>query len=176
MRQFLHSPSPSPASSSQPQPHVSSRCPHPLAAASTTIAFSLILFLLVCFRKITRKRTAPESDSKPSHRYSYSILRQATDSFSSTRRYGQGGSGSVFFGTIPHTRQDVAVKLMDSGSLQREREFQNELQSDSPLVVSMLGFSSDATLTSDRPVSVDFRPACGLAWVGCQSISRAGVN
>ncbi|KAM1135844.1 hypothetical protein ACFX13_034763 [Malus domestica] len=65
MRQFLHSPSPSPAASPQPQPHVSSRCTHPLAAASTTIAFSLILFLLVCFRKITRKRTAPESDSKP---------------------------------------------------------------------------------------------------------------
>ncbi|KAM1029355.1 hypothetical protein ACFX13_042571 [Malus domestica] len=147
MRQFLHSPSPSPAASPQPQPHVSSRFPHPLAAASATTAFSLLLFLLVCFRKITRKRTAPESDSKPPHRYSYSVLRRATDSFSSTRRLGQGGSGSVFFGTIPHTHQDVAVKLMDSGSLQSEREFQNELllasKLDSPLVVSVLGFSSD---------------------------------
>ncbi|TQD71753.1 hypothetical protein C1H46_042713 [Malus baccata] len=51
MRQFLHSPSP--AASPQPQPHVNSRFPHPLATASTTTAFSLLLFLLVCFQKIT---------------------------------------------------------------------------------------------------------------------------
>ncbi|KAM2533305.1 hypothetical protein PS1_001813 [Malus domestica] len=147
MRQFLQSPSQSPAASPQPQPRVSSRLPHPIAAVSATTAFSLLLFLVVCFRKITRKRTTPESDSKPPHRFSYSVLRRATDSFSPTRRLGQGGSGSVFFGTIPHTRQDVAVKLMDSGSLQSEREFQNELflasKLDSSLVVSVLGFSSD---------------------------------
>ncbi|XP_062007963.1 LOW QUALITY PROTEIN: receptor-like serine/threonine-protein kinase At4g25390 [Rosa rugosa] len=138
--------SPSPSSPKPPQPH-RTHLLVPLVGAATTAAFSLLLFLLVCFRKITRKRTAPEADSKPPHRFSYSLLRRATDSFSPTRRLGQGGSGSVFFGRLPHTRQDVAVKLMDSGSLQGEREFQNELffasMLDSRHVISVLGFSSD---------------------------------
>ncbi|KAL6127807.1 hypothetical protein ACLB2K_071168 [Fragaria x ananassa] len=141
MRPITQSPAPSP-SSLPPQPNLVV----PLAGAATT-AFSLLLFLLVCFRKITRNRTAPEADSKPPHRYSYSLLRRATDSFSPTRRLGQGGSGSVFLGTLPHTGKDVAVKLMDSGSLQSEREFQNELffapMLDSEHVISVLGFSSD---------------------------------
>ncbi|CAB4301765.1 unnamed protein product [Prunus armeniaca] len=143
MRQIPQSPSPA---APQPQPLGTSHLLQPFAASSAA-AFSLLLFLVVCCRKITRKRTAPESDSKPPHRLSYSVLRRATDSFSPERRLGQGGFGSVFFGTLPHTRQDVAVKVMDSGSLQGEREFQNELflasKLDSPLVVSVLGFSSD---------------------------------
>ncbi|KAL5570133.1 hypothetical protein UlMin_026708 [Ulmus minor] len=118
----------------------------PLAAATAT-AFSLLLFLVVCFRKITRKRTAPEADSKPPHRFPYPLLRRATDSFNPSRRLGQGGFGPVFYGTLPKTNQEIAVKLMDSGSIQGEREFQNELffasMVDSKHVVSVLGFSSD---------------------------------
>ncbi|GLT49300.1 hypothetical protein SLA2020_228660 [Shorea laevis] len=116
----------------------------PLAAA--TAAFSVLLVLSLCLRKIRRERTAP-ADSKPPHRYSYAALRRATDSFSPSRRLGQGGFGSVFRATLPKNNQNVAVKVMDSGSLQGEREFQNELlfasKLDSSLVVSVLGFSSD---------------------------------
>lgn len=90
-------------------------------------------------------------DLKPlqPHRFSYSVLRRATDSFSAHNRLGQGGFGSVYKGILP-SGQEVAVKLMDaSGSLQGEREFHNELSLASridttccPHLVSILGFSS----------------------------------
>ncbi|XP_022724903.1 receptor-like serine/threonine-protein kinase At4g25390 [Durio zibethinus] len=119
--------------------------------AAVTAAFSILLVLSLCLRKIRRERTVP-ADSKPPHRFSYSILRRATSSFSTSRLLGQGGFGSVYRATIPNNHhpnkndnQTVAVKMMDAGSLQGEREFQNELffgsKLDSSLVVSVLGFS-----------------------------------
>ncbi|KAF5196141.1 Receptor-like serine/threonine-protein kinase [Thalictrum thalictroides] len=96
---------------------------------------------------LTRKRTAP-ADLKPPlpHRFSYSVLRRATSSFSASNRLGQGGFGSVYKGTLK-SGQEIAVKLMDSGSLQGEREFQNELslagKMESDFVVSLIGFSSN---------------------------------
>ncbi|KAK3180567.1 hypothetical protein Dsin_014846 [Dipteronia sinensis] len=141
------------------RPHIPRLVP-PLTAAATA-AFSLLLFLTYCFRgKLTQKRTVP-SDSKPPYRFSYSLLRRATNSFSPSLRLGQGGFGSVFQGTLPSSaaaaalnnnhhpeQKHVAVKVMDSGSLQGEREFYNELLFASMLesndrVVSVLGFSSD---------------------------------
>lgn len=53
----------------------------------------------------------------------------------------------MYKATLP-SGQDVAVKVMDSGTLQGEREFNNELslasKMDSDYVVSVLGFSSDS--------------------------------
>ncbi|XWS48362.1 hypothetical protein CRYUN_Cryun13aG0069700 [Craigia yunnanensis] len=121
---------------------------------AVTAAFSILLVLSLCLRKIRRERTVP-ADSKPPHRFSYSILRRATSSFSASRRLGQGGFGSVYSATIPNNHhhhnnnnnQTVAVKVMDAGSLQGEREFQNELffatKLDFSLVVPVLGFSYD---------------------------------
>ncbi|KAI9076701.1 hypothetical protein K1719_041341 [Acacia pycnantha] len=116
-----------------------------VASAASVCSFFLIFFL--CFRRLARKRTTPSSDSesKPPYRFSYSLLRRATSSFSN--RLGQGGFGPVYSGTLPPTRKPVAVKLMDSASLQGEREFHNELFFASRLhsqhVVSAIGFSSD---------------------------------
>ncbi|KAF9614876.1 hypothetical protein IFM89_020973 [Coptis chinensis] len=117
----------------------------PLIGVSAAV--SIFLFLAILYRKLTRKRTAPV-DLKPPRpqRYSYSILRRATCSFSPSNRLGQGGFGSVYKGTLK-TGQEIAVKLMDSGSLQGEREFQNELslagKIESEYIVSLIGFSSD---------------------------------
>ncbi|KAJ6889570.1 receptor-like serine/threonine-protein kinase [Populus alba x Populus x berolinensis] len=120
----------------------SSRIP-PLAAASTS-AFSFLLLFVICFRKLTRKRTVPTDFSKPPHRFSYTTLRRATNKFSPSLRLGQGGFGSVYHGTLPN-ELNVAVKVMDSGSLQGEREFQNELlfasKLDSCYIVTARGFS-----------------------------------
>ncbi|KAK4776676.1 hypothetical protein SAY86_005364 [Trapa natans] len=114
-------------------------------AASAVAAFSCLLILIFLFTRLTRRRNATTSDSKPPHRYPYSLLRRATDSFSASRRLGQGGFGSVFSGSLPNSDTPIAVKLMDSGSLQGEREFQNELFFagilNSPLTVPALGFS-----------------------------------
>ncbi|KAL5744459.1 hypothetical protein ACOSQ2_027575 [Xanthoceras sorbifolium] len=157
----------SPYPSTHPHHHQRPLVPRlvvPLSAVTATAAFSFLLILACCFRsKFTRKRTVP-SDSKPPYRFSYSLLRRATDSFSPSSRLGQGGFGSVFHGTLPSSaaaaasynnhhqdrteQKHVAVKVMDSGSLQGEREFYNELFFASMLesndrVVSVLGFSSD---------------------------------
>ncbi|XP_020205124.1 receptor-like serine/threonine-protein kinase At2g45590 [Cajanus cajan] len=114
-----------------------------LGSTSSALACSFFLLILLCLRK--RKRTTPSSDadSNPPHPYPYPLLRRATNSFST--RLGQGGFGPVFSGTLGG--QPVAVKLMDSASLQGEREFHNELllasRLRSPLVLPAIGFSSD---------------------------------
>ncbi|XP_028773237.1 receptor-like serine/threonine-protein kinase At4g25390 [Neltuma alba] len=108
---------------------------------------SLFFLAFLCFRRRTRKRTTPSSDSesKPPHRFSYSSIRLATASFST--RIGHGGFGPVFSGVLPPTRKPIAVKLMDSASIQGEREFHNELffasKLCSPHVVVAIGSASD---------------------------------
>ncbi|XP_028063666.1 receptor-like serine/threonine-protein kinase At4g25390 isoform X1 [Camellia sinensis] len=128
-----------------PPPHHRHRLLPPLAGG-VAAAFSLLILLTVCLRKIIRKRTVP-SDSKPPHRFSYSVLRHATSSFSADHRLGQGGFGSVYRGALTTHNVEIAVKLMDAGSLQGEREFQNEIffagKIDSNYIVSVIGFSSD---------------------------------
>ncbi|XP_043697094.1 receptor-like serine/threonine-protein kinase At2g45590 [Telopea speciosissima] len=123
--------------------HSGSHLIPPIAGAAA--ALSIFLFLAVLYRKLSRKRTVP-ADLKPPHRFSYTLLRRVTSSFSSSNRLGKGGFGSVYRGTLP-SGQEIAVKVMDSGSLQGEREFQNELslagKIDCDRVVSLLGFSCD---------------------------------
>ncbi|XP_057798455.1 receptor-like serine/threonine-protein kinase At4g25390 [Salvia miltiorrhiza] len=132
----------------------------PPLAGGLTAAFSCLLLLVLCFRRISKKRTAPsasDTDSKkPPLRLSYSLLRRATSNFSPSLRLGQGGFGSVYRAEFKpgyyfvkdsgFTLSHGAVKLMDSGSLQGEREFQNELlfssKIDCKYVVSVVGFSS----------------------------------
>ncbi|KAK4431574.1 Receptor-like serine/threonine-protein kinase [Sesamum alatum] len=151
----LLSPTPGPASH-----HRTSHLIPPLAGGLTA-AFSCLLLLVLCFRRISKKRTAPsasDTDSKkPPHRLSYSLLRRATSNFSPSLRLGQGGFGSVYRAELKpgrdvskdsvFTSSHVAVKLMDSGSLQGEREFQNELlfssKIDCKYIVSVIGFSSN---------------------------------
>ncbi|CAN6914595.1 unnamed protein product [Brassica oleracea] len=124
----------------------------PLTVAGAGACFSLFITLSVCFCKSSRKRPPPppgapsSSSSHPPREFSYSTLRRATASFSPANRLGQGGFGAVFRGTFSDGL-NVAVKVMDSGSLQGEAEFQNELffaaRLDSPHVVPVIGYSHD---------------------------------
>ncbi|KAI3875263.1 hypothetical protein MKX03_011147 [Papaver bracteatum] len=131
-------------------PHNHHHHKFPIAAVLITIAmvFTLLTFLAILYRKLSRKRTVPTTDLNPKpQRYSYSVLRRATGTFAASNRLGQGGFGSVYKGVLTNG-QEIAVKLMDSiGSLQGEREFQNELtlagKIDSQYVVNLIGFSSD---------------------------------
>ncbi|KAJ0261774.1 Protein kinase superfamily protein [Hirschfeldia incana] len=142
-------PSPSPAT----QPSSTTRISTPLISAG--LGLSLFFTLSVCFCKSNRKRrssAAVISSSTPPQKpplqeFSYSSLRRATASFSPENKLGQGGFGSVFRGALP-SGTVAAVKVMDSGSLQGEREFQNELffagkLNSHPHVVSVIGFSRD---------------------------------
>ncbi|XP_021904404.1 receptor-like serine/threonine-protein kinase At2g45590 isoform X3 [Carica papaya] len=128
----------------------------PLLAGIVTLTLALlVLFVFLLYRKLSRNRTAP-SDliiKSPNHqqcrRFSYSLLRRATNSFAPSNRLGHGGFGSVYKAVLPSSSQSLAVKVMDSssGSLQGEREFHNELSLsyslNCPHIVSLLGFSSD---------------------------------
>ncbi|KAJ0263297.1 Receptor-like serine/threonine-protein kinase [Hirschfeldia incana] len=134
-----------------PSSHHHDRTTRKLTVAGAGAGFSLFVTLSVCFCKFSRKRPPPPpgdspSSSNPPREFSYSTLRRATASFSPANRLGQGGFGAVFRGTLS-TGENVAVKVMDSGSLQGEAEFQNELffaaKLDSPHVVPVVGFSHD---------------------------------
>ncbi|KAH6817842.1 Protein kinase superfamily protein [Perilla frutescens var. frutescens] len=124
----------------------------PLVAAAVALAFFFLSIIL--YRKITRKRTVPTDLMKPPfppQRFSYTLLRRCTDSFSAANRLGQGGFGSVHKGMLP-SGQEIAVKLMSEASIQGEREFHNELTLASridtvccPYVVCVLGFSTSDT-------------------------------
>ncbi|KAJ4899507.1 Receptor-like serine/threonine-protein kinase [Raphanus sativus] len=124
----------------------------PFTVTGVAAGFSLFISLSVCFCKFGRKRPPPppgdsSSSPRPPREFSYSTLRRATASFSPANRLGQGGFGAVFRGTLS-SGENVAVKVMDSGSLQGEAEFQNELffaskLLDSPHVVPVVGFSHD---------------------------------
>lgn len=100
-------------------------------AATIAAAAAATLAVILC-RRLSRGRAAATvpSDlrppSAPLRRFSFSLLRRATSSFSPSHKLGQGGFGPVYRGTLP-SGQHVAVKLMDSEFLQGEREFQNEL-------------------------------------------------
>ncbi|CAI8593576.1 unnamed protein product [Vicia faba] len=130
------------------QPHHHHRHRHhiliPLLAV-TAVLLTILLFFVFLFRRTRKKRTAPFCfpDDNPPHRFSYSLLRRATNYFSVP--LGHGGFGTVFSGTL--SSKPIAVKLMDSSSQQGEREFHNELFFSSKLrslyIVPPLGFSSD---------------------------------
>ncbi|CAN4111660.1 unnamed protein product [Withania somnifera] len=143
-------PPPPPPPSSSHHHHSNSPFIPPFIAAAFALTFFIVAAII--YRKVTRSRTVP-ADLKsppPPHKFTYSVLRRATGSFSPDNRLGQGGFGSVYRAVLP-SGQEVAVKLMDaSGSIQGEREFHNELSLASKIdttschhVVPILGFSSD---------------------------------
>ncbi|PKA60011.1 Receptor-like serine/threonine-protein kinase [Apostasia shenzhenica] len=98
------------------------------ALAATIAALAAASLAVIFYRRFFRGRAAPTvpSDANPLRRFSFSQLRRATSSFCLSHKLGQGGFGPVYRGSLS-SGQPVAVKLMDSGSLQGEREFQNEL-------------------------------------------------
>ncbi|KAK4800873.1 hypothetical protein SAY86_021360 [Trapa natans] len=133
-----------------------------LLVASLAFTFLILLAILCVFlyRKLSCSRTAPANDSSKSpsnhhhhshiQRFSYSLLRRATGSFSPATLLGHGGFGSVHKAIIPSLPSPLAVKVMDptrSPLQQGEREFHNEislahLTLSSPHVLSLLGFST----------------------------------
>lgn len=117
----------------------------PIAAVSAAALALLFLLVALLRRKLSRRRSATSDLNQP-RRFSYSALRRATSSFSASNKLGQGGFGSVYRAAVPSFDHPLAVKLMDSGSLQGDREFQNELSLAAQVngcdrVVSLVGYS-----------------------------------
>ncbi|XP_022154375.1 putative receptor-like protein kinase At1g80870 [Momordica charantia] len=115
-------------------------------SASVVIFFSLLYFLYHLWHSfVDRAKTLPFDSSAPLklHRFSYRELKRATNHFDSANIIGKGGSGTVFRGVL-RDGKSIAIKRLDSISLETEREFQNELQIlgglRSPFLVTLLGY------------------------------------
>ncbi|KAG9149869.1 hypothetical protein Leryth_027687 [Lithospermum erythrorhizon] len=121
--------------------------------ASLIILFA-ILYLLYHFwyTLVRRSRTSPFDST--SHlvklqRFTYKELKTATNGFNACNAIGKGGSGSVFKGMLKDGKL-VAIKLLDSNSMQTEGEFQSELRilggiKRSPYIVCILGYCVEKT-------------------------------
>ncbi|KAJ3682632.1 hypothetical protein LUZ60_015205 [Juncus effusus] len=113
-------------------------------SASVAVFLSLLFLLLYLLRRrnhLSRNPnpTNPDSNIPTSiQRLPSSLLRRATASFSPSNKLGHGGFGPVYRGLLPASSKNkelertqqarpVAIKLMDSSSLQGDREFLNEL-------------------------------------------------
>ncbi|KAI3802600.1 hypothetical protein L1987_30739 [Smallanthus sonchifolius] len=118
---------------------------------SSVLIFFGVIYLIyyIWYSLIHRTRTSP-LDSCPVflklRRYTYKELNSATNGFSDDNFIGKGGSGTVYRGILRNGKL-VAVKLLDSDSLDAERDFQNELRIlgglESKFVVSLLGYCVD---------------------------------
>jgi hypothetical protein len=60
------------------------------------------------------------------HFFTYSELEKATNHFDSTRALGDGGFGTIYFGTLEDGRL-VAVKRMYENNYRRVEQFVNEV-------------------------------------------------
>ncbi|XP_028799599.1 G-type lectin S-receptor-like serine/threonine-protein kinase At1g61480 [Neltuma alba] len=58
--------------------------------------------------------------------FAYASIMEATDSFSSNNKLGQGGFGHVYMGKL-HDGKEVAIKRLSRSSRQGVTEFTNEL-------------------------------------------------
>ncbi|TKY50451.1 Cysteine-rich receptor protein kinase 42 [Spatholobus suberectus] len=99
-----------------------------LAAAVVvlSLAASYVAFTKFSKRKKNNFIEIPSSLKNSSLNYKYETLEKATDYFSSSRKIGQGGAGSVFKGTLPN-RKDVAVKRLVFNNRQWVDDFFNEV-------------------------------------------------
>ncbi|CAM6097624.1 unnamed protein product [Calypogeia fissa] len=148
-RQLLQSIS---QNSAQPPSHPASKSNQGLVlglaiGGAAGVALFLVAFLLVLYRWLRSSRRNPFQPSPVKlQKFSYRELKNATDNFSPAQRLGQGGFGVVFKGALRNGK-DIAVKKLDTSSLQGEREFQNEVsvigKVNSPHVVGLLGYCAD---------------------------------
>ncbi|KAG5153443.1 hypothetical protein AAZX31_05G005200 [Glycine max] len=103
-----------------------------VAAGSVLAAAVVVLTLAASYVAFTKKRKknnfieVPPSLKNSSLNYKYETLEKATDYFSSSRKIGQGGAGSVYKGTLPNGN-DVAVKRLVFNNRQWVDDFFNEV-------------------------------------------------
>ncbi|MED6143554.1 hypothetical protein PIB30_007503 [Stylosanthes scabra] len=119
-------------------------------SACAVILCSLIYFLYHLWQSVVHRgaKTIPFEASAPLklQRFSYKDLKLASNGFDSCNIIGKGGSGTVFRGILKDGKL-IAIKRLDSMSVQAEREFQNELQVlgglRSPFLVALLGYCAE---------------------------------
>ncbi|MED6111186.1 hypothetical protein PIB30_050162 [Stylosanthes scabra] len=120
-------------------------------SACAVILCSVIYFLYHLWQSLVHRgaKTIPFEASAPLklQRFSYKDLKQASNGFHSSNIIGKGGSGTVFRGILKDGKL-IAMKRLDSESVEAEREFQNEVQvlgglKRSPFLVALLGYCAE---------------------------------
>ncbi|CAA2987406.1 receptor kinase At1g80870 [Olea europaea subsp. europaea] len=133
---------------SNPSPKISIILLPITISASFITLFSIVYFLYyLWYSLVHRSRTSPFDSSTSLNklqRFSYKELKNATHDFNDSNSIGKGGSGTVFIGILKNGKL-VAIKLLDSNSLQCEQQFQNELKilgglKSCPFIVPLLGY------------------------------------
>ncbi|KAB1999481.1 hypothetical protein ES319_D12G165200v1 [Gossypium barbadense] len=106
-----------------------------LATTFSTVALVLIIATAIFFvnKKLVKKRQESKQLGALSHllnksklNLSYESLEKATNYFSDTNKLGQGGSGSVYKGTLPNGKV-VAIKRLFFNTRQWVDQFFNEV-------------------------------------------------
>lgn len=116
----------------------------PIASVIFTVTLVCItLFLVSWHAKYAELQEDWEHEFGP-HRFKYKVLFHATNGFSDKQLLGEGGFGRVYKGTIPISKQDVAVKKVSHDSRQGIKEFIAEIASigrmDHKNLVHLLGY------------------------------------
>ncbi|KAI4383466.1 hypothetical protein MLD38_009300 [Melastoma candidum] len=135
---------------------------------ATGVSTSIVLLILVLFaifvvrtnrkRKNRMKKNTTEAANSMSinedlerqagpRRYAYKDLASATNNFSSERKLGEGGFGSVYKGYLLDLDIPITVKKFSRGSRQGKREFITEVKVISSLrhrnLVQLIGWCHD---------------------------------
>lgn len=144
-------------------------------SASLVILASILYFLYHLWHSLVhRAKTIPFDSSAPLklERFSYKELKIATNDFDVSNVVGKGGSGTVFRGILK-SGKFIAIKRLDTLSLQTEREFQNELQIlgglRSPFLVTLLGYCVEK---NNRILVYEYMPNKSLQ----ESLFRDGIS
>ncbi|KAK7390507.1 hypothetical protein VNO78_25814 [Psophocarpus tetragonolobus] len=101
-----------------------------VSVSCVVLALCAVLFGIYMYRRHKNADVieAWELEIGP-HRYSYQELKKATKGFKDKQLLGQGGFGSVYKGTLPNSKTQVAVKRISHDSKQGLREFVSEIAS-----------------------------------------------
>ncbi|KAI9079167.1 hypothetical protein K1719_038893 [Acacia pycnantha] len=104
----------------------------------TTVTFTLVLLMLLAFFSIHRRNRKRREkilteDGQEGEQedielpfFDIATIIRVTNDFSSDKKLGQGGFGSVYRGTL-EDGQEIAVKRLSEGSRQGLKEFKNEV-------------------------------------------------
>ncbi|EFJ18085.1 hypothetical protein SELMODRAFT_113619 [Selaginella moellendorffii] len=116
-----------PATSSSHSPQMALILAFAIGGGVTLLVVFIVSVLFLYYRFKSSKTSPFDPATVPRlQKFSYRELKAATGSFSIENKLGQGGFGPVHKGVL-RNGQVVAVKSLDSASLQGEKEFQNEM-------------------------------------------------
>lgn len=114
-------------------------------AAAVLTSFSAIAVMVIKKRKSKFKELLEDWEHDyEHHRFSYKDLFKATGGFKDKFLLGIGGFGRVYWGVLPHSQTEVAVKRVGHESRQGVREFVAEIVSIGQLhhrnIVQLFGY------------------------------------